>query len=93
MATKTKAPPRTVTPTAELPPDPVVTPSWTTEDRIAHIQALGRKLEEHVRFVAAVEGLRGTSAEARGKAVVAFHERLLALERSLGQILEELRLG
>jgi hypothetical protein len=38
-------------------------------------------------------GLQGTSAEARDKAVVAFHEMIAAFERQLGRIHEEFQLG
>src|SRR5436309_3080194 len=85
---------------AKVPPPPeepflglVAPPCVTLADHLASIQALGRKVEEHVRFVAGVERLPGTSLEAREKAVMAFHERLATLERILGQTLEDLRLG
>ena len=68
-------------------------PCVTLADHVASIQALGRKVEEHIRFVATVETLPGTSRESRERAVIAFHERLATLERALGQTLEDLRLG
>ncbi len=61
-------------------------------DCLTQIQALGRKVGEHVRLVAKIETWPGISAEARGKAVVAFHDRLASLERALEKILDDLRL-
>ena len=55
--------------------------------------SLGRRVVEHVRFMAEVGTLPGTSAEAREKAVDVFYQRLFALEKVLGQTVEELRLG
>ena len=37
--------------------------------------------------------LDGTSAEAKERAVTAFYERLLVVERQLGRIQDDLRLG
>jgi len=88
-----KAPSMPATPPGEFLPDPEMMPCVTTEDHLARIQALGRKIEEHIRFMGTVATLPGTSAESRAKAVSAFHERLLILERGLAQTLEELRLG
>ena len=77
----------------EPPSDLSQLPCVTTEDRIARIQALGRRIDEHVLAVTASGVLPGTSAESRDKAVALFLERLVFLERALGQTLEDLRLG
>jgi len=65
----------------------------TIGDRLARIAALGLKVEEHIRTVAAIQNLPGTSAEARERAAALFLERLVFLERALGKTLEELNLG
>jgi hypothetical protein len=57
------------------------------------IEALGQRINGYVAFMAQVGSLGGTSGEAKEKAVAAFHERLAVLERQLGRICEDLRLG
>jgi hypothetical protein len=52
------------------------------------IEALGRRIAEHVQFMCAP----GTSAEVREKALAAFDERLVVAERQLGRIREGLQL-
>ena len=80
-------------PPVEEPSDLSVGPCVTIGDRLTRIQEIGRKVEEHVEAVTAIETLPGTSAEAREKAVALFLERLIVLERALGKTMEELRLG
>ena len=70
-----------------------VGPCVTIGDRLTRIQEIGRKVDEHVKAVTAIESLPGTSAEAREKAVALFLERLIVLEKALGATMEELRLG
>jgi hypothetical protein len=93
MTTKTKSRSPALRPAAEAPPDPGLTPPWTTEERLQRIQALGQRVEGYVRFICAVGELSGTSAEAKEKAVAVFYERLAILEHQLGRIQEELQLG
>ncbi len=63
------------------------------EDRLAHIRALGQRLDSHVRFMCAVGKLSGSSEAAKEQAVTIFYERLLFMEQELGRIKEELQLG
>jgi hypothetical protein len=84
---------RAVRPTVEIPPDIGLTTPWTTEERLVHIQALGVRIERHIRFIGTVAKLTGTSAEAKDKAVAIFYDRLLSLEQQLERIQEELELG
>ena len=56
------------------------------------IEALGRRIAEHVRFMCALGTSGATSAEVREKALAAFYERLVVAERQLGQIREGLQL-
>jgi hypothetical protein len=81
--------------TSSLAPDLVwpLAPGMTTEEHLAQIQLLGQRIQEHLRFVVAAANLPGTSAEARARAVVAFHERLALMERGLAKTLEDLRLA
>ena len=67
------------------------TPPRTTEDRLLHIQALGRRIESYIRFMGAVASMGGSSGEAKELAVTIFHERLAELERPLGRIPEKLQ--
>ncbi len=78
---------------ADPPPWPGQSPPCTTEERLLRIEAMGKRIHEYVQFMCQVGGLSGSSAEAKERAVVAFYERLAALERQLGRIQEELRLG
>jgi len=65
----------------------------TTEQRLVEIERLRQRLNAYVEFMCRTDGLQGTSSEAREKAVAAFHERMVALERQLGRIYEDFRLG
>jgi hypothetical protein len=67
------------------------TPPRTTEDRLLHIQALGRRIERYIRFMGAVASMGGSSGEAKELAVTIFHECLAELERPLGRIPEKLQ--
>jgi hypothetical protein len=93
MTTKTTSRSAAVRPVLEAPPDIGLIPPWTTEDRLVHIEALGKRIDQHIRFICAVGNLNGTSLEAKDKAVTVFYERLRSLERQLDRIHEELQLG
>jgi hypothetical protein len=95
MTTKAKTPSRAAAPAAlgEAWAGPWTEPPWTQEERLERIQALGQRINAHVRFMCQVSGLSGTSAEAKERAVTAFYERLVIAEGQLGQVQEDLRLG
>lgn len=61
--------------------------------RLARIAELGKRVQEHVALIGKVGEVKSSSAEAKDKAVVAFHDRLAALEGQLARIHEELQLG
>jgi len=85
---KVKAPP------ADEPgAGPWLTPPTSEEERLQRIEAMGLKITKYVQFIRKVHGLCGTSVESRDRAVVAFYERMVVLERQLGRIQEELQLG
>lgn len=90
VGTKSKGKPL---PPPELPLEVSTAPCVTIGDRLARIAALGLKVQEHIRVVAAIETLPGTSAEARERAAALFLERLVFLEKALGKTLDELNLG
>jgi hypothetical protein len=95
MTTKAKVPSEFASPpVGDLPPvGPWPTPPGTPEERLQRIEAMGQRISGYVQFMCKVEHLNGSSGEAKEKAVAAFYERMLILERQLGRIQEELRLG
>ena len=92
VATKAKGKGAPVPP-LDPPSDLSQLPCVTTADRLARIQLLGRRVQEHIQAAAAIGAEPGTSAESRDRAVALFMERLVFLERALAQTLEDLRLG
>jgi hypothetical protein len=73
-------------------------PPWRTaadtmEERLLRIEALGQRINRYVQFIGSAPRLTGTSSEAKEKAVAAFYERMVVLERQLSRIHEELKCG
>ena len=106
MATKTKARSVPSATTAKVKPRPTPvsleldtftdfwqTPPLTTQDRLLRIRLLGQRIGRYVHFMGHVSKMNGSSAEAKEKAVSIFYERLLAMDRELARIQEELQLG
>ena len=62
-------------------------------NRAPHTQKGINKRSLSVQFIGQAAQMTGTSAEAKERAVAAFHERLVVLERQLGRIQEDLQLG
>ncbi len=95
MSAKTKTPTRSaVLPLAAEPPaGQRESAPWTTEERLQRIAAMGQRIDGYIQFMSGIGKMNGTSAEAKDKAVVAFYERMVVLERHLGRIQEELQLG
>jgi hypothetical protein len=90
---KAKPRPKTAPPASELMGDPWSIPPVSTEERLHCIEALGKRILEHVRFMCSVEKLPGTSREAKDQAVMLFYERLRMSEVELNRVQEGLRLG
>src|SRR5256885_9770124 len=94
-----KAKPRTKSRPAPAPvvedsqPEAWKTPPLTTEERLQRIQALGKRVEGYVQYMCKVGSMISTSTEAKDRAVAAFYERFIFLERELNRIQEELQLG
>lgn len=68
-------------------------PPLTTQERLERIVVLGQRVSRSIEFMCQVDGLSGASAEAKEQAVIAFYERLLALEGHLNRVAEGLRLS
>jgi len=62
------------------------TPPRTTEDRLLHIAALGRRIQQYVRSMRTIGNMAGSSIEAKNLAVIIFHDCLATLEPQLGDI-------
>ena len=95
MIAKTKSSARPVSPPFD---GDTHEPLWRTaadtmEERLLGIEALGRRINGYVQFICAARGLNGTSSEAKERAVAAFYERMVVLERQLSRIHEELQCG
>jgi hypothetical protein len=63
------------------------------EERLQRIEAMGQRISGYVRFMCQAGSLNGTSVEAKERAVRAFYERMVIVEKQLGLIQEDLRLG
>jgi hypothetical protein len=72
---------------------PWLAPPASEEERLVRIEAMGQQIANYIQFIRRAGGLSGSSKEAKEKAVCAFYERMVALERQLGRIHEELQLG
>jgi hypothetical protein len=95
MTAKMKASTRSsILPLAAEPPVGLrgATP-WTTEERLQRIAAMGQRIDSYIQFMTEIGKMSGTSTEAKDKAVAAFYDRMVVLERELGRIQEELHLG
>jgi hypothetical protein len=92
-AAKTKVRSKPAPVASDLTGDPWSTPPVTTQERMVCIEALGKRILEHVRFMCSVEKLPGTSREAKDLAVMMFYERLRGFEQELNRVQEGLRLG
>jgi hypothetical protein len=94
MSSKAKAPSRTAAlPQEEMPAASWLTPPWNLEERLQRIEAMGQRIHGYIRFICQVDSLNGTSAEAKERAVIAFYDRMVAVENQLSRIRDDLRLG
>jgi len=87
MTTKTKLP---VPPTVARPW--ALTPPWTTEERQQRIAAMGLRITEYIQFMCTVGNPKAASSEAREKAVTAFYEHMIVVERQLRRIHDDFQL-
>jgi len=84
---------RATTPSAPPFPRRISSAPLTTEQRLLDIEQMRERVNSFVEFMCRPDGLKGTSQEEREKAIAAFHERMAVLERELGRIHDEFRLG
>jgi anti-anti-sigma factor len=81
------------------PPHSVTRTPWvgnaplTTDEGLRAIEQMAEQVNGYVQLIRRIDSLQGSSAEAKEKAVAAFHARLTALERQLGRICEEVQSG
>ena len=68
------------------------TPAWTTAERLLRIQAMGQRITSYVQYMCQVGDLKGSSTEATEKAVSAFYDQMVVLERQLALIHDEFKL-
>ncbi|HXG10813.1 MAG TPA: hypothetical protein VNK04_13730 [Gemmataceae bacterium] len=92
-ATKTKAKAAAAIIEPEPLPETWHVPPMTKEECLERIQLLGVRVGNYIRFMNGIDNVKGTSEEARQRALTAFYDRLLLLERELGRIQEDLQLG
>jgi hypothetical protein len=71
---------------------PWSTPPLSTEERLHRIEVLGQKIADYVRFMGQVFSHNGASAESKDRAVNAFYDRLVVVEKQLSRIKENFRL-
>ena len=92
--TPKEKPVRTVGPATPLESTmpPWMSPPSTTEERVRRIEAMLRQITGYAQFMCAVDPRNGTSLEERDRAVAAFYDRMVLLERQLARIQEEFRL-
>lgn len=93
VAAKVKPKPSASGTEPEPLPDTWIAAPVSCEECLQRIQTLSHRVDGYVRFMKKIDDVRGTSAEAKQKALIAFYERLLFMERELGRIQEELQLG
>jgi hypothetical protein len=66
--------------------------SHNSTDRLRDIELIGERIGSIVRFMCEIHKLTGTSDECRDRALTAFHERLITVEKQLAIIQEKFRL-
>jgi hypothetical protein len=74
-------------------PGPLGSRPSTTEERLLDLERMRVQINENISFICQIGALRGSSTEAKDKAVANFHEWMSVLERHLARVLDELRLG
>ncbi len=58
----------------------------TTEEYLERIDAMGRRISGFIQFICQVGNLNGVSLESKDKAIVAFYDHLVIMERRLERI-------
>ena len=83
----------TITPRLPAPRPKLLWPTrpCSTEQRLERIDVLGQRIAGYVRFMCQADS-NGSSPDARAKAIDAFYEQIVVLERQLGNIHENYQL-
>lgn len=94
MPTKAKRPTKRVARPASTgeEPGPGSSPPGNLQERLKCITFVGQRIDAHIRFMCQVSDLTGISTEAKERAVTAFYERIVVVEKQLGRIQDDLRL-
>jgi hypothetical protein len=87
------APANIAPPVGKLPLRALRAAPETLEGWVQEIEFLRQRINTYAGLMCQVDNLDGTSTEAKVRAVRAFYERMLVVERQLGRIQEDLRLG
>ena len=61
-------------------------------EQVHRIEAMGKRIDGYIRFMCQIASQSGDSAEVKERAVTAFYEQMIIVERQLGHIHDELRL-
>jgi hypothetical protein len=95
MITKPRASALPIGPCSEMARQarPWPMPPWTTEEQQERIAWLSQRINGYVQFMCKIGNLDGTSAEAKEKAIAAFYEHMIVVERELGCIHDNFQLG
>jgi hypothetical protein len=94
MAAKTKPPAKAIVPSpakkglAVSPPAPPL----TLEERLHRIEGMGTRIGGYIQYMCQIAKMTGTSGEAKERAVTAFYEQMVVVDRQLARIHDELRL-
>jgi hypothetical protein len=88
---------KTIIPTTPRLPVPRAKTLWCTapanlQERLECIEALSCRITGYVQFMCEAGNSSGASVDAREKAVRAFYEQMVAMDRQLGRIQEEFQL-
>ena len=91
MTTKTI---EVATPRAPAPSPPMLWPAGpcSTEDKLARIATLGKRIDRYVQFMSRIGNHNGVSADTREQGVSAFYAELVAAERQLARLYDRFRL-
>lgn len=69
-----------------------VTAAWTVEERLHRIKAMAQRMNEYIQYMCEIGSLTSISSEAKERAVTAFYEKMVAVEKQLSQVHDEFRL-
>lgn len=64
----------------------------TLDEYLHRVEALGKRIDAYIQFMCQLGADTGTSAEVKQRAVVAFYQQMIVVERQLAHIHDEFRL-